>query len=103
MSLTADRIRQLRINKKWTQLQLAQMAKMERKSVIRYENGENIPNGKALISLARIFGVSVDYLLGITDLAESLSDEEKNIITTFRDINSEAERERFLNNLKTYV
>lgn len=46
-----------------------------RVAISQYENGKRIPEIDALTSFAQYFGVSVDYLLGRTDIRNN----EKNI------------------------
>lgn len=60
------RIRDLRQDKDLTQKQLAQLLGMSQTGYSKYETGENdIPTG-ILIQLAKLYGTSVDYLLGLT-------------------------------------
>jgi transcriptional regulator with XRE-family HTH domain len=57
------RIRELRINKSLTQKDLAAELGLDNKMISFYENGKSIPSIDILIKIARIFNVSVDYLL----------------------------------------
>ena len=61
------RIRDLRKDRDMTQKQLSDLLGMSQTGYSKYETGENdIPTG-ILISLSRLYGVSVDYLLGLTN------------------------------------
>jgi transcriptional regulator with XRE-family HTH domain len=107
---TAERIYALRIQRGWTQSELAQMTDLERKSIIRYENGQNIPGGKALAALARVFEVTTDYLLGISDnphaipsSTSDLSTLELEAIEALRRAQTEDQRRRLINALKALV
>jgi transcriptional regulator with XRE-family HTH domain len=57
------RIKELRKNKGFTQGELAEKMNFDSKMISYYENGKSIPSVDALIKLAEIFDVSVDYLL----------------------------------------
>ena len=57
------RIATLRRSKKWNQEQLAQRLQVSPSAIGMYEQGRREPNAEILVSLAEIFGVSVDYLL----------------------------------------
>ena len=57
----------LRTEKKLTQKQVADRIGLAISAVSSYESGSRYPSYEALIKLARIFHVSTDYLLGITD------------------------------------
>lgn len=61
------RLKELREKRGITQLKLAMDLSMNQNSISRYENGSREADYATLIKLAEYFGVSVDYLLGITD------------------------------------
>lgn len=64
------RIRDLREDHDLTQRQVADMLGMHQPQYFRYEQGyRDIPTD-ILIRLADYYGVSVDYLLGLTDRPE---------------------------------
>ena len=61
------RIRDLREDRDWTQADVARMLHMSQTGYAKYELGErDVPTG-ILIQLARLYGTSVDYLLGQTN------------------------------------
>lgn len=64
----AERLRQLRIEKKMTLEEVGKRIGVGRANVYKYEHGiiTNIPPEKAKM-LAEMFGVSVQYLMGWTD------------------------------------
>ena len=61
------RLKQLRKERKLSQLQLAFDLNMNQNTVSRYENLERQADYDTLIRFADYFGVSLDYLLGRTD------------------------------------
>lgn len=63
------RLRDLREDRDLPQRKLAEVLHVSQATYSRYESGGlDIPSG-ALITLARFYGTSVDYLLGLTDCA----------------------------------
>lgn len=56
-------LRQLRTERGWTLEQLSQFAKIPRTSLFMYETGRSQIPAQRLKSLARVFGVSLDYLV----------------------------------------
>lgn len=61
------RIRDLREDKDFSQKQLAEMLNISQSTYSRYESGFlNIPS-EILISLSKIYGVTTDYILGLSD------------------------------------
>lgn len=62
-----DRIRALREDKDWSQQKLADMLHVNRRTYSAYETGVNAIPLDILAALARIYGTSTDYLLGLTD------------------------------------
>lgn len=60
------RIRALRLEKNMTQRQLADKVGVDRTSLSSYENNKRVPDLFILCSLADIFGISLDELVGRT-------------------------------------
>jgi len=65
-----ERLRKLRRAKGWTQEQLAKMLNVSRNAVAGWEapSKRYFPDQETLVRIARLFGVSVDYLLGLIDV-----------------------------------
>lgn len=64
----ANRIRELRKSRKITMKKLGELLGYSEVCVSQYETGKRQPNNEALFKFADFFGVSVDYLLGRTDI-----------------------------------
>lgn len=62
-----QRIRDLREDHDWKQVDVARMLNMSQTGYSKYETGENDIPTRILIELARIYNTSVDYLLGQTN------------------------------------
>lgn len=58
------KIKQLRSQRNMSQITLAQQLGVSKSVICSYENSVHLPPYDVLIQLARIFGVSTDYLLG---------------------------------------
>ena len=63
-SLTANRIRELRLNAGFTQKELAERMYKSESAVRMWELGKSEPDLLSVNALAQIFNTSVDYLLG---------------------------------------
>ena len=61
------RLRDLRQKKNLRQEQVAAIIGVKKGAVSAYENGSRQPSYDILISLARLYRASTDYLLGLTD------------------------------------
>ena len=64
------RLRDLREDHDMSQTQLAKMIGMSQTGYSKYETGENDIPTAILIKLARLYGTSIDYLLGETNIIE---------------------------------
>ena len=62
-----DRIRNLREDSDLTQAQLGAKINVPQRTYAYYENGERMIPPQVFVALAQFYGVSVDYLLGLTD------------------------------------
>ena len=74
-------LRLLREEKGYSQQKLAEMINISQQAIFKYEKTDNEPDISTLICLAEIFGVSVDYLIGIREplnmqLPDNLSEQE---------------------------
>lgn len=63
-----QRIRDLRNDKDMSQKDIADVLGMSQTGYSKYETGENDIPTRVLLVLADFYGVSVDYLLGRTDV-----------------------------------
>lgn len=63
--MTADKIKTLREEKGWTQIELARRLNVSRNGVNSWEQGLSVPSPACLVDLARVFSVSTDFLLGV--------------------------------------
>ena len=61
------RLKELRKQRKISQLKLAMDLSLSQNSISRYETGERQADYNTLIRIADYFDVSIDYLLGRTD------------------------------------
>lgn len=94
--MIGDRIKQLRVEAKMTQPELADKIGLTRSTVAAYENNTRQPSFQILVRLAHTFHVSTDYLLlGNNDNdtidVSGLSGEQKaileSLIKNFKDTN----------------
>jgi len=78
--LVAERIKTLREHCGLTQSGLAKKLGLTRSSINSWEMGLSIPSTQYIVELAKLFGVSTDYLLGMNEGAkinvENLSEKE---------------------------
>ena len=94
----ADRLKDLRKARKITQEQLAAIIGVERSSIGKYEGkSHTIPSDDVKYRIAEYFNVSVDYLMGYSDipnppLQESqITETERKLIDCFRSLNIEGQ------------
>lgn len=68
MAAFADRLKDERIKKGLSQTELAKTLFLGQTSVSKYESGKQIPEMPTLQKIADFFDISIDYLLGKTDI-----------------------------------
>lgn len=64
---TIPRLRQLRESRGLLQRDIATLMQVHKRTILRWENGEQEPNLGDLRRLAKVFAVSVAYLIGEVD------------------------------------
>lgn len=63
----AERLRELRESKNLSLVQLSKELGVSDVAICRWENKQRVPNIESLVLIAKYFGVSTDYLLGLED------------------------------------
>ena len=67
-------LQRLRNEKRWSQSKLAEKLGLSASQVANYEIGRRLPSLQILIDMARILGVSTDYLLGVENETKQILD-----------------------------
>lgn len=87
-----DRIKGLRVKNAMTQKELAQALAVSVVSIQCWENGTKNPSMPAIIAIARKFGVTTDYLLGIEQNANAdaalISAREQKLLCDYRSLDA---------------
>lgn len=66
--MIGERLYDLRKDAGMTQDELAELLKISKHSISAYERDKNEPPDSIKIAIARLFNVSVDYLVGLSDI-----------------------------------
>jgi transcriptional regulator with XRE-family HTH domain len=74
MSLS-EKLRKLRDDRNWSQQTIADLTKIGRSTISRYETGKSVPNYETLLRFAEVYRVDKEYL--IEELDPSLPKTEK--------------------------
>ena len=61
------RISELRKNRGWSQVDLAKQLNITKQTISNWENDNIQPSVEMLVRIAKVFGVSTDYLLGLNE------------------------------------
>lgn len=67
MDKFSERLKDLRLARGLSQAQLSKETGLSHTALVYWENKKRIPNAIAVVTLARFFGVTTDYLLGESD------------------------------------
>lgn len=67
MNKFKEKLVELRKEKGYSQLQLSKEIKFSRTAIASWEGGAREPSLDTLILIAKYFGVTTDYLLGLED------------------------------------
>lgn len=85
-----DRIKGLRIHRAMTQKDFSNALGVSVVSIQNWENGNKKPSMSAIVSIAKFFGVTTDYLLGIAPNKEAdfslLSQTEQKLLSDYRSL-----------------
>ena len=67
MNNIGKRIKEIRIENKLTQQEFGDKLSVSQDTVSLWETGKSLPTAEFLILMNKIFGVSVDYILCLSD------------------------------------
>ena len=82
----SERLTQLRTELGITQKELADKLGVSRGAVGMYEIGQRDPDTETIINLTKIFDVTADYLIGISDIRNPYSGKkDKHAVNNFDD------------------
>ena len=91
-----NRIKELRAEKNIFQSKFASLLKVRQNTISNWETGRSEPDQDALREMSKIFGVSIDYILGNTDIKKApsyedagLSTEEAALLDSFRKLTND--------------
>ncbi len=90
-----ERIKKHRLKNNLTQKELSVQLGLTSKMISFYENDERTPPADILIKLSRIFAVSTDYLLGLSEKKKDsvISDFEVELLNSFRALSKDEQEE----------
>ena len=102
-----NRIKKLRKEKKITQIRLSIELEVSQETISACEKGKYYPSATMLIKLRDIFGVSIDYILGLSDtrfdpLSETnLTEDETYILNLCRKMD-DSDRKRTISYIEGF-
>ena len=68
MNIFKERLKELRIEQGLSQQELGKMINMSKMAISQWESGHSEPSISQLIFLSELFEVSVDYLIGKSNI-----------------------------------
>ncbi|MBS7531853.1 helix-turn-helix transcriptional regulator [Hazenella sp. IB182353] len=75
MEFRFDRLRELRQERGWSQVELSNQLNVSKQTINDYEQGKKKPSRENLVVLAGFFDTSIDYLMGRTDIRETIDEK----------------------------
>ena len=80
-------LRQLRLDRGFTQIDLAKQVGITQQSIAGWESNKINPDVPTLHRLAKYFNVTTDYLLGNEPAAVQYSPDENRLVRLYRNLN----------------
>ena len=62
-----DRLKDLRVERGISQMQLAKELKLSQSAIAKWELGKTEPTASAIIAVAKYFNETTDFMLGVKD------------------------------------
>lgn len=89
-----NRIKELREDRDLRQIDISEKVGIDQKTLSNYETGKTNPDSFAIIKLAEFFGVTCDYLLGVS---------ERNLLNSGEVLNEIDDIKKRLDDIKKYI
>lgn len=99
-ALVAERIKECRKIRGYSQEELANLLGMKRTNIANYEAGRIIPPGNVVVAMSDILDISTDYILGLSNSLEEISDDDFKVLQRAKTRMSEDDWERAMKILK---
>ena len=77
MNIVGERLKELRVNARYSQKQLAKLCETTQATIGRYEMGVAEPPFQKLLWYADFFNVSLDYIFGRTDNPKGMTQSKE--------------------------
>lgn len=104
--MIGQRLKELRKSRRITQTELSERINISQSTLANFENEKRTLPIDILIKIAQYFDVSTDYILGLSEVSElstdnnfihyvydeSLSEDEKKLVETYRHLNSDEQK-----------
>lgn len=95
-----NRIKQLREERNMSQVRLSIELGVSQETISAYEKGKHYPSTQSLIKLSDIFGVSCDYILGLSEerhniIYHSLNETDRKLFNLFRALSLQQQEKVF--------
>jgi transcriptional regulator with XRE-family HTH domain len=109
MKVLAKRLKELREDRGYLQKFVAGKIGVKSNTLSGYENGTRTPDPDLIRSLATLYGVTTDYLLGHSDDPELTAKEDKEVTEKEKELMKKIdnlpkeERDRIINKILAYV
>lgn len=104
-NILGNRIKALRLESKLTQEEFGKPYSLKKSTVSQYESGSSRPDDELKKRIALDYNVSLDWLMGLTDVRNYTEDPDKTIAlhsdTDYDDLPKEAKDE--INNFIEYI
>lgn len=87
----ANRIRELRKEQHMSQIHLSIELEVSQETISAYEKGKHYPSYQSLVKMSKIFNASIDYIMGLSNQKNSISDianDECDLLRHYRLLNS---------------
>lgn len=75
-----ERLKKARKRRGLSQSQVSELTQISDKAISRYENNSSDPSPETLLKLCRLYDVSTEYVLGLTDVISASSDTSSDAI-----------------------
>ncbi|MFR4583339.1 helix-turn-helix domain-containing protein [Clostridium cadaveris] len=97
-----ERLKKLRLENNISQTELAKHFNIARSTLSQYESNQRTPNDELKIKFSEFFGVSIDYLLGKTDI-RSYTDDSNITVALHSDHEYDALPEEAKKEIANYI
>ncbi len=98
-----NRIKELRKKHHMSQIRLSIELEVSQETVSAYEQEKHYPSFQSLVKMSKIFGTSIDYIMGLSEECENTNESQKALVLELFNRLNDRQKEKTLSYMEGLI